>query len=95
MIQRQKKILIELKNNPMDISQIAKKQNVTERTIRNDIKSINENLEKFNAEINKDSNGLYKIFMQNKELYEKFEKQELLNFEFDYSEPKNRIAYIA
>lgn len=28
MIQRQKKILIELKNNPMDISQIAKKQNV-------------------------------------------------------------------
>ena len=47
MIQRQKNIVIDLINHPMSISEISDKQDVTERTIRNDIKRINYVLEKY------------------------------------------------
>lgn len=95
MIQRQKKILYDIKIKKMSISTIAERQDVTERTIRNDIKSINKLLEDYQASIVKDKEGLYKLEIIDKDLFKKFEQEEMENFTFDYSEPENRIKYIA
>lgn len=95
MIQRQKKILYDIKIKKMSISTIAERQDVTERTIRNDIKSINKLLEDYQASIVKDKEGLYKLEIIDKDLFKKFETEEMENFTFDYSEPENRIKYIA
>lgn len=95
MIQRQKKILYDIKIKKMSISTIAERQDVTERTIRNDIKSINKLLEDYKASIVKDKEGLYKLEIIDKDLFKKFEQEEMENFTFDYSEPENRIKYIA
>lgn len=95
MIQRQKKILYDIKIKKMSIATIAERQDVTERTIRNDIKSINKLLEDYQASIVKDKEGLYKLEIIDKDLFKKFEQEEMENFTFDYSEPENRIKYIA
>lgn len=95
MIQRQKNIIKDLKYSKMSIKEISEKQNVTERTIRNDIKAINEELEHFNAELLKNKDGNYYLFVENVHTFNNFEKQELLNFEFDFSEPRDRLIYIS
>lgn len=95
MIQRQKNILLDLRYCEMTIHEISSKQDVTERTIRNDLKALNKTLEKYDAEIIKNESGKYKLKINNKNKYSEFEQKELLNFEFDYSEPDNRSTYIA
>ncbi|MFL8905890.1 BglG family transcription antiterminator [Helcococcus kunzii] len=95
MIQRQKNIIKDLKYSKMSIKEISEKQNVTERTIRNDIKAINEELRPFESELLKNKDGNYFLFINDGKIFNEFEKQELLNFEFDFSEPRDRIAYIS
>ncbi|WP_282925585.1 BglG family transcription antiterminator [Helcococcus kunzii] len=95
MIQRQKNIIKDLKYSKMSIKEISEKQNVTERTIRNDIKAINEELRPFESELLKNKDGNYFLFINDGKVFNEFEKQELLNFEFDFSEPKDRITYIS
>ena len=85
MIQRQKNILLDLRYCEMTILEISSKQDVTERTIRNDLKALNKTLEKYDAEITKNESGKYKLKINNKNKYSEFEQKELLNFEFDYS----------
>ncbi|QUY65050.1 transcription antiterminator [Helcococcus kunzii] len=95
MIQRQKNIIKDLKYSKMSIKEISEKQNVTERTIRNDIKAINEELRPFESELLKNKDGNYFLFINDGKIFNEFEKQELLNFEFDFSEPRDRITYIS
>lgn len=95
MIQRQKNIIKDLKYSKMSIKEISEKQNVTERTIRNDIKAINEELRPFESELLKNKDGNYFLFISDGKIFNEFEKQELLNFEFDFSEPRDRITYIS
>ena len=94
MIQRQKNIVIDLINHPMSISEISDKQDVTERTIRNDIKRINYVLEKYSAEICRDEDQKYYLNIKDKIIFQKFEQDILLNFNFDFAEPDMRVMYI-
>ncbi|WP_103981918.1 BglG family transcription antiterminator [Helcococcus massiliensis] len=94
MIQRQKNIVIDLIDHPMSIYEISDKQEVTERTIRSDIKRINYVLEKYSAEICRDDEQNYYLNIKDKIIFQKFEKEILLNFNFDFSEPDMRVMYI-
>lgn len=95
MFQRQKQIVFDLSNSYLTINDLSDKYGVTSRTIRNDIKTINEILCKYSACIDKNSDNEYFLNATDKSKFTEFEKDILLNFEFDFSEPRHRIIYIS
>lgn len=94
MNQRHKEIIIGLIHNPMSIKEVSKRASVTERTIRNDIRDINVNLENYGASLVKNSKNEIEINVLDSERFEEFEKDYLFNFDFNFSEPKYRLIYI-
>ena len=95
MIQRHKNIVSDLRYSDMTIKHMSKRQNVTERTIRNDLKALNEVLLKYDSEIAKNDSSKYKLIINNVNKFRKFEQEELLNFEFNYADHDDRVKYIS
>lgn len=94
MIQRQKDIILDLIHNSMSISEISKKHEVTERTIRSDIRQINKEICNFSACLQKNEDNDIYLDIKDDNLFSEFEQKELLTYDFDFSEPKNRTNYI-
>lgn len=93
MNDRQKNILKELINKEYKLVELADIFGVSDRTIRNDIKSLNEFLKKYDSEIIiKDRKCIF--LTSNNFFVTKLKKDLIYPKKYNFNEPKDRIVYL-
>ncbi|MDD7044702.1 MAG: PRD domain-containing protein [Peptoniphilaceae bacterium] len=95
MMLRQKQILKNILNKDYSLEELASYYKVSTRTIRSDIKAINQEIEDFDLKIVKKNLGKYYLAYDNEASIEKLKSSDIFKNILDNTEPEIRVIHLA
>lgn len=95
MMLRQKQILKNIINKEQSLEKLASRYNVSPRTIRSDIRAINQEIEEFGLKIIKRNLGNYYLNYDNEASVDKLKSSQIFKNILDNTEPEIRVIQLA